>query len=222
MQLKIWARKSFLLQRKEWTMSVINKKKEYTTMRRGIIKKGALMALFSGLCMKIFLIVIVLLICFADAYAFLQADLVSRTDTNYTISCVLPDAQKYEYACLFLMDPVTCGSFGFSPFYCFSNPVPGINYYTGELSRCSEICVTVGVEWINLSGQNWADSSAPIRIPKAADCLPPIANAGPDQTVAVGTTVTLDGAGSIDPDGNIVSYILLVIYGHRSLALQLP
>jgi K319L-like, PKD domain/NHL repeat len=36
--------------------------------------------------------------------------------------------------------------------------------------------------------------------------IPPVANAGTDQTVNFGDTVTLDGSGSRDPDGNITSY----------------
>lgn len=38
------------------------------------------------------------------------------------------------------------------------------------------------------------------------DQKPPIADAGPDQTVLVGTTVTLDASNSTDPDGTIVKY----------------
>ena len=35
---------------------------------------------------------------------------------------------------------------------------------------------------------------------------PPVANAGQNQTVNSGDSVTLDGSGSKDPDGNITSY----------------
>jgi PKD domain len=35
---------------------------------------------------------------------------------------------------------------------------------------------------------------------------PPISNAGPDQTVNEGDIVILNGTGSFDPDGKIVSY----------------
>jgi Putative Ig domain/PASTA domain len=42
---------------------------------------------------------------------------------------------------------------------------------------------------------------------------PPVANAGPDQIVKIGSTVFLDGSGSYDPDGSIVSYQWVKIYG---------
>jgi len=42
-------------------------------------------------------------------------------------------------------------------------------------------------------------------IPVGAN-TPPVANAGPDQTVAVGTTVHLDGSQSADVDGDALRF----------------
>jgi hypothetical protein len=41
---------------------------------------------------------------------------------------------------------------------------------------------------------------------RAAANQPPVANAGPDRTIAVNTIITFNGSGSRDPDGSIVAY----------------
>ena len=49
-------------------------------------------------------------------------------------------------------------------------------------------------------------ATAMVKIRVTTGNLPPVANAGPDQTVASGAIVTLDGSGSRDPDGTRVTY----------------
>jgi Mg-chelatase subunit ChlD len=53
------------------------------------------------------------------------------------------------------------------------------------------------------------DENAVVNFPPVVvtvNCLPPVADAGPDKTVAEGSSVTLDGSGSHDPDGVVTSY----------------
>lgn len=61
--------------------------------------------------------------------------------------------------------------------------------------------ISDGVEDANHNGRVDPGESNPNIINQ-----PPVANAGPDQTVALGANVTLDGSGSTDPDNNIASY----------------
>ena len=50
---------------------------------------------------------------------------------------------------------------------------------------------------------------------------PPVANAGPDQTIALPTnTINLDGSGSTDPDNNITSYAWSKISGPSSFNIS--
>jgi hypothetical protein len=53
------------------------------------------------------------------------------------------------------------------------------------------------------------DENAVVNFPPVVvtvNCLPPVADAGPDKTVPEGSSVTLDGSGSHDPDGVVTSY----------------
>ncbi|HEY3003568.1 MAG TPA: VWA domain-containing protein [Kribbellaceae bacterium] len=53
------------------------------------------------------------------------------------------------------------------------------------------------------------DEGAVVNFPPVVvtvNCLPPVADAGPDQSVPEGSSVLLDGSGSHDPDGVVTSY----------------
>jgi PKD repeat protein len=61
----------------------------------------------------------------------------------------------------------------------------------------------VGSYQVTLTVNDGEASSAPATANVAIQSRPPVANAGPDQTVVQRTTVALNGAASNDPDGTI-------------------
>jgi hypothetical protein len=67
---------------------------------------------------------------------------------------------------------------------------------------------------------NESGSSAEVSYAPSGN-IAPTSNAGPDQTISEGSTVTLDGSNSTDPDGNIVSYLWIQTSG-TSVALSDP
>ena len=78
---------------------------------------------------------------------------------------------------------------------------PDPNYHVEDvLVDGSSVGAVTSYTFVNVSGNHSITASF------ALDNQPPIANAGPDQTVTEGTPVTLNGGNSSDPGGSIVDY----------------
>jgi len=86
--------------------------------------------------------------------------------------------------------------------------------------------------WASSAGTNSSDSEWIVYIKdtfnnlgehtmSSGENVKPLVYAGADQYVAVSSLVTLDGSGSIDPDGNIVNYLWFQISG-ESVTLTTP
>ena len=66
---------------------------------------------------------------------------------------------------------------------------------------------------LNVSDSSGSTSADQVRVTVLYEGQPPVADAGPDQTVTEGDTVTLDGTSSADSDGQIVAYQWIQVSG---------
>ncbi len=62
-----------------------------------------------------------------------------------------------------------------------------------------------GSEWIVLDNEDWSNLGFHT-YGTGGENIDPVANAGVNQTVEIGSEVTIDGSSSVDPDGTIESY----------------
>ncbi|MEA3643203.1 MAG: PKD domain-containing protein, partial [Lamprobacter sp.] len=85
------------------------------------------------------------------------------------------------------------------------HPYVAVPLPTGELAPGTTVTDVV-LRFRNPSGVSFTFTDSVLGT-EAADNSPPVANAGPDQTASVADTVTLDGSGSTDPEGDKLSAV---------------
>ncbi|MFH1571168.1 MAG: PKD domain-containing protein, partial [Gemmatimonadota bacterium] len=104
-----------------------------------------------------------------------------------------------------------------------SGPLPG----PVRLAPQQRLTLQVQAQWTATSGQHQLRVEAVVQGAGVEDANPannqrdldfrvngtPVANAGNDRTTAVGRTVSLDGTGSGDPDGDVLSYAWTQVSG---------
>jgi hypothetical protein len=87
---------------------------------------------------------------------------------------------------------------------------PGVTTVTATNPGGHSGSIAFRVKGPEICGTNTVDEDCDGQINDAEDCSsvnsPPVANAGPDQTHPVGTTVQLDGTGSNDPDSDALTF----------------
>jgi choice-of-anchor B domain-containing protein len=109
---------------------------------------------------------------------------------SFTVHASDPDGDPLSYTASALpagatFDPST-RTFAWTPDFTQAGSYPGLTFEVSD-------------------GRGGTDSEA-ITITVINTNRPPVADAGPDQTVPVATVVTLDGTGSSDPDGDPLTY----------------
>jgi PKD repeat protein len=84
---------------------------------------------------------------------------------------------------------------------------------TTSTPTVSHSYAAVGSYRVTLTVSDGEASSSPASATVAIQSRPPVANAGPDQTVVQRATVQLDGRASADPDGAIVTVVWRQVAG---------
>lgn len=79
---------------------------------------------------------------------------------------------------------------------------------------------TIGTFNVSLVVSDGEDESIPVYTTIIVTNAPPVANAGADLQVIGTSTVILDGRGSLDKDGDIVSYEWTQIGGDRNVGIK--
>jgi hypothetical protein len=101
---------------------------------------------------------------------------------------------------------------------------PSIPGSSGDSTAILSLTGLVAGQYIyqlSVTDNGGATSSAQVKITVvAAPNVPPIANAGPNQTITAPTsTVNLNGSASYDPDGSLVGYTWVMISGQGSVTI---